>query len=314
LLKVRQRENSFHAVLDTVPYCVSYQLTSGVIEQSLFASLQAEAADPELAASLSNIFGWEIDFFTDIRAGDDFTILYEKKKYGDGSEVLGSILAARITTSGEDHYAFGYKAKNRPWGYYDVRGASLEKSLLRAPLKYTRITSGFKRSRFHPVLHHYAPHLGVDYAAPYGTPVRATGDGTVVTAARNRTNGRYVKIRHNRTYTTYYLHLSRFAKGIRKGRKVKQGQVIGYVGSTGLATGPHLDYRIKRNNRFVNPRTIRLPSKAPVPDTEIPFFNRIRDACLVRFCEGSCGQGEKAKTVSVEKPFYHDPAAIPGLF
>ncbi len=312
-LKVRRKGEHFYAAIDTIPYNITYHVTSGVIRQSLFLALQSQGADPELAGRLSLIFGWEIDFLTDIREGDHYTILYEKKTYESGKTALGRILASKIQTRGKMHYAFGYKASGRSWSYYDLKGKSLQKSLLRAPLSYTRITSNYGWKRLNPVTRHYAPHLGVDYGAPYGTPVKSTGDGTVVAATRGRANGNYVKIRHNRSYTTYYLHLSKFAKGIRNGTKVRQGQVIGYVGSTGYATGPHLDYRIKVGNRFVNPRTIDLPSKNPVPENELPIFAKVRDAYLVKFLEGA-SRGEEGKTILVEEPSLQNEDQLPILF
>lgn len=301
ILKIRRAGDSYTAEIDTLPYQIIYQVTSGTIEQSLFASLARQGADETLAGPLSLIFGWVIDFFKDIRKGDTYTILYEKKVYADGVESLGDILAASITTQNTPYHAFRYQTTDGKWGYYDLDGNSLQKTLLRAPLKFSRISSSFRSKRLHPVTHHYRPHYGVDYAAPYGTPVHATGDGTVIAATRNNANGNYVKIRHNRSFTTYYLHLSRFGRGIRKGTRVKQGQLIGYVGSTGLATGPHLDYRIKRNGSFVNPRTVKLPSKEPVPSKEIVRFDRYRDAAMARLMEALRRQPE-GRTVLVEKP------------
>ncbi len=301
-LRIKKVDGRFTAVVDTVAYRIIYKLTHGTIRQSLFASLQKEGAETELAGSLALIFGWVIDFFKDIRSGDTYTILYEKKEYEDGYSTLGRIIAARVVTRGKPYYAFRFKTGKGKTGYYDLEGKSLQKTLLRAPLKFTRITSSFRSKRLHPVTHTYRPHLGVDYAAPYGTPVHATGDGTVMTATRNRANGKYIKIRHNRSYITYYLHLSRFAKGIARGKRVRQGQVIGYVGSTGLATGPHLDYRIKVNGRFVNPRTIRLPSKSPVPRSDLALFRKTRDAALRRFLE--IRDVKNGATVVVGKPFY----------
>ena len=285
ILKVNQDAGGFVARLDTVAYATEHYVTSGTIHSSIYESLQGQGANPELAAYLAVIFQWDIDFFTDIRKGDTYTILYENKVYPDGNVTLGNVLAARIFTRGEEHYAVRYTDKEGRRSYYDTRGNSLQKSLLRAPLRYQRISSNFSHKRLHPVTHTYRPHLGVDYVAPVGTPVRSTGDGTVVEAARNRANGNYVKIKHNRRYTTYYLHLKSFAKGIRGGTRVRQGQVIGYLGSTGLVTAPHLDYRIKVGSRFVNPRTIKLPSREPVPADERALFEVTRDACLVRFFE-----------------------------
>jgi murein DD-endopeptidase MepM/ murein hydrolase activator NlpD len=298
VLKVNRQGEGFVARRDTMPYKIEYYITSGTINSSIHATLQEQGANPELASYLAVIFQWDIDFFTDIRRGDTFTILYENKVLSNGKKTLGNVLAARIFTRGSEHYAVRYVDKNGERSYYDERGNSLQKSLLRAPLKYRRISSNFTHRRLHPVTRTYKAHLGVDYVAPVGTPVRSTGDGTVVAATRNRANGNYVKIKHNSRYTTYYLHLRGFARGIRSGTRVRQGQVIGYLGSTGLVTAPHLDYRIKVGNRFVNPRRVKLPSKRPVPASEMALFATIRDACLVRFFETY----SETRTVLVQKP------------
>jgi murein DD-endopeptidase MepM/ murein hydrolase activator NlpD len=194
---------------------------------------------------------------------------------------IGRIITAEFNTQGQSHYAFLFDNEEEFADYFDEDGRSLRKQLLKAPLSYTRISSSFSHRRYHPVLHHFSPHLGIDYAAPTGTPVMSTGDGTVIKASRTRANGNYIKVRHNQNYITYYLHLSRFAKGIRGGAKVKQGQVIGYVGSTGYATGPHLDYRVKKNGRFVNPRRIKLPPAKPVSEENMARFLELRDRWLV---------------------------------
>jgi murein DD-endopeptidase MepM/ murein hydrolase activator NlpD len=283
VLVVSRAGEDFVVRQDTTAYKIEHYVTGGVIQNSIYATLQGQGSNPELASYLAVIFQWDIDFFTDIRRGDTFTILYENKVFENDKTELGNVLAARIFTRGREHYAFAHRDKTGGRSYYDARGNSLQKSLLRAPLRYTRISSNFTRRRLHPVTHSYKPHLGVDYVAPRGTPVRSTGGGTVIEATRNRANGKYVKIKHNRRYTTYYLHLSGFAKGIRRGARVRQGQVIGYLGSTGLVTAPHLDYRIKVGGRFVNPRTIKLPSKRPVPADEMALFEVARDACVVRF-------------------------------
>ncbi len=313
MLMVRRKADQYHAVIDTLPYQITYHLTNGTIQHSVFAALKSQGADPNLAGQLALIFGWVVDFFTDIRPGDHFSILYEKKNYEDGRTILGKVLAARVYTRGKEFYAFGYKTEKRGWSYYDLEGKSLQKSLLKAPLSFTRISSNFTYKRKHPVTHHWAPHLGVDYVAPAGTPVKSTGDGTVAAATYQGANGKFVTIRHNRHYTTYYLHLSRFAKGVRNGAKVRQGQVIGYVGSTGMASGPHLDYRIKVDGHFVNPRTINLPSKNPVPDAEMALFERIRDACLLKFHEGLPEAGE-GRTILVKEPALRDEDRTPALF
>ncbi|MEE9268937.1 MAG: peptidoglycan DD-metalloendopeptidase family protein [Candidatus Krumholzibacteria bacterium] len=298
VLKVRRVDERFVSRRDTIPYRVDHYVTSGTIRNSIFATLQEKGANPELASYLAVIFQWDIDFFKDIRKGDTFTILYENRVFPDGKTRLGNVLAAKIFTQGRQRYAFRFKGVRGSSSYYDARGRSLQKSLLRAPLRYRRISSNFTRRRLHPVSRTYKPHLGVDYVAPRGTSIRSTGAGTVVAATRNGANGNYVKIRHNSRYTTFYLHLKGFARGIRKGVRVKQGQVIGYLGSTGLVTAPHLDYRIKVNGRFVNPRTIRLPSQRPVPSGEKPFFAITRDSFLVKFFESDL----EGSSVRVDKP------------
>lgn len=256
----------------------------GTIEISLYASLQNLGAPLALAAKLNDILGWDIDFSRDLRRGDTFRILYEEF-WKDGEFIrTGPIQAVELTNRDREHRAYLFTdAEGRP-GYYDPDGKNLQKQLMRAPLEYSRISSGFSYNRFHPVLKRWMPHLGVDYAAPLGTPVRAAGDGTVVAAQRKKGNGRYVHIRHNnREYETYYLHLSRFAAGVKKGAKVRQGEIIGYVGATGYATGPHLDFRVKASGRFVNPRQLKLPPAAPVPGASLKTFlaqGRLYDAAL----------------------------------
>jgi murein DD-endopeptidase MepM/ murein hydrolase activator NlpD len=192
----------------------------------------------------------------------------------DGTSIgIGSIKAAYFKHNGKDYYAFAYD-QNGEKGYFDLNGQSLKKAFLKAPLKYRRISSRFSYHRYHPVLHRYLPHLGVDFAAPTGTPVHAVGDGVIEVASYNRGNGRYIKIRHNNIYETEYLHLSRFARGIHRGKTVSQGQLIGYVGSTGLATGPHLDYRIWKNGREVNPLKTDLPSSDPVEKKNMDSYKQ----------------------------------------
>jgi len=237
----------------------------GTIENSLYASLQKLNAPLALAPKMSDILGWDLDFSRDLRKGDTFRILYEEI-HKDGRPIrTGSILGVEIVNRGKARQAFQFTSSDGRTHYYNAEGLNLQKQLMRAPLEYSRISSKFSYRRLHPVLNRYMPHLGVDYAAPLGTPVCAGGDGVVVACTSKKGNGRYIQIRHtNAEYETYYLHLSRYAKGIRKGSKVDQGQIIGYVGATGYATGPHLDYRVKRNGKFVNPRSLKLPAAAPV--------------------------------------------------
>jgi len=248
-------------------YPVEHRLrgVSGTIDTSLYASLVKIGAPLSLAPKMNDILGWEIDFQRDLRTGDTYRILYDEVWRDDKLVRTGVVEAISIVNRGREHTAFLFDEGNHPH-YYDAQGHNMQKQLSRAPLVYSRISDHFTQRRFHPVLKRWMPHLGVDYAAPLGTPVRAGGDGTVAEARRKKGNGRYIRIKHtNSEYETYYLHLSRFAKGIAPGIKVDQGQVIGYVGATGYATGPHLDYRVKRRGKFVDPRRLKLPAAAPVP-------------------------------------------------
>lgn len=219
-------------------------------------------ASPELAIKLSQIFAWQIDFYH-LQPGDNFKVIYEELLVDSALYGIGKIKGAYFSQNGKEFYAIPF-VQDSVHQYFDEDGNSLRKAFLKAPLEFGRISSRYSRSRLHPVLKVRRPHLGVDYAAPVGTPVRSTGDGIVVGAGYSKGNGRFVKIRHNSVYTTMYLHLSRFAKGINKGTNVRQGEVIGYVGSTGLSTGPHLDYRFYVNGKPVDPLRVEVPPSHPV--------------------------------------------------
>ncbi len=253
----------------------------GTIENSLYVSLQKLGAPLALAPKMNDILGWDLDFNRDLRKGDTFRILYEEVYKEDKLVRTGAILGVEIKNRGKERQAVLFKTSDGRTHYYDAEGRSLQKQLLRAPLEYGRISSKFSYRRLHPVLKRWMPHLGVDYAAPLGTPVKAGGDGIVVACTSKKGNGRYIRIRHtNAEYETYYLHLSRFAKGICKGTKVSQGQLIGFVGATGYATGPHLDYRVKRNGKFVNPRNLKLPAADPVNKDLLADFQSQAQVCL----------------------------------
>ncbi|GHT41101.1 hypothetical protein AGMMS49921_03630 [Endomicrobiia bacterium] len=210
--------------------------------------------------SFADIFAWQIDFLADTRQGDTFSILYEVKRVNKTNELLTSnIIAAQYKTASKTYKAFYFKTKNGTSGYFDETGKSLKSAFLKAPLQFRRVSSHFSTGRMHPILKCIRPHLGIDYAAPIGTPVSSVGDGIVVKAGGNRGFGNLVVIKHPNGYETYYGHLSKYGKGIKEGTRVKQEQVIGYVGMTGLATGPHLDFRIKLNGNFFNYMTIKQP-------------------------------------------------------
>ena len=312
-LFVRRDGTTFAAEIESIPHSKTYHVTHGTITHSIFASLKSQGAETELASALDEIFGWTIDFINDTRRGDSYVILYERKTYYDGSTSIGEVLAAKVNNQGNEHHAFRYGPEGTSVGYYDAEGKSLQKSLRRSPLKFTRVTSNFTGRRFHPVYKTYRPHYGVDFGAPRGTPVYATGDGVVLTASRRRGNGNYVKIKHNNTYTTYYLHLNGFARGMKSGKRVKQGQLIGYVGSTGAATASHVCYRIKRNGSWVNPRKLALPSKAPVPDAEVVKYEHQRDMFMNRIDE-SLRRGLENNTIAVDQPSSPYDARVRAMF
>jgi len=231
----------------------------------------------KLALKLSDIYAWDIDFSSDIRSGDSVKIIVEELWVGEVFKGYGEILAAEFMNNGTVYTAYKFKTDGYV-DYYDSKGKSLKKALLRSPLKFKYISSRFSKRRFHPKLRVYRPHLGVDYAAPTGTPVSSAGSGKVLFAGYKGQNGKMVRIKHRGGYITYYGHLSRIPKKIRKGVKVSQGDIIGYVGSTGLATGPHLDYRIKFNGRFVNPLKIKLPRGTSVPKKLMASFRKVVDS------------------------------------
>lgn len=237
---------------------------SGVINSSLYEALLAHGGSPAVAVELSKVYAWTIDFFR-IQPKDYFKVIYEERYIRDSVYVgMGRILAADFHHNGRSFYSFFYDDGEKYRDYFDEKGRSLRKAFLKAPLDFFRISSRFNPRRFHPVLKRMKPHLGTDYAAPHGTPIMSTADGEVIAASYTRGNGNYVKVRHNSTYTTQYLHMSKFASGIKKGVRVRQGDVIGYVGSTGLATGPHVCYRFWVNGQQVDPYKQDLPEAEPI--------------------------------------------------
>ncbi len=282
-------------------FTTNLRTASGVIKSSLYEALDAADAPQDIGDALVNIFAWDIDFHHELQKGDYFRMIYEEKVRFDGLTKTGRVLAAELYARGRSYYAFLYPGDNGKPDYFDEAGKSLRKQLLKAPVPYARISSGFSHRRFHPVLHHYAPHLGVDYAAPYGTPVMSAGDGTVIDASRTSANGKCVKVRHANGYVTYYLHLSRFARGVFAGAHVAQGQTIGYVGSTGISTGPHLDYRVAKNNVFVNPRSISLPPANPISRASMAAFIDLRDKHLARLTRVGVDAGSEGPIAANEE-------------
>lgn len=268
---------------------------SGTINNSLYQTISEQGGSRLLANKMANIFAWQINFFG-LRSGDSFKVLYDERFIDDEFYGVGDIKAAEFTHQGETFKAYKF-SQGDVNGYFTEDGESVQRALLKAPFEYNqRVSSNFSRSRYHPVLKKNVPHTGVDYAAPPGTPVLSVGDGTVTEARYKGASGNMVKITHNSTYETAYLHLRGFARGIQPGVKVEQGQVIGYVGSTGRSTGPHLHYSLYKNDRPVNSRTIDLPSSESVPDSLMDVFDKTREQ-LSEMLE------EKTKTDTTEEEF-----------
>ena len=272
ILKVVLGEGTPVVTVEPIPYEIVREAVSGIIEASLFAAVESIGEKAALAMDLADIFAWQVDFFRDLRKGDSFSVLVDKY-YRDGKFVrYGQIEAARFVNNGTSHMAFLYNPENGRSDYFDETGGSLRKQFLKAPLRFRRISSSFSTRRRHPVTGKVVPHLGVDYAAPTGTPIMSIGDGKVVMAKRDSVNGRIIKVRHNSVYSSAYLHMNSFASGMKVGTRVHQGQVIGYVGSTGRATGPHLHFAMYRNGKYADPRRISVPRATSVPKADLEQF------------------------------------------
>ncbi|MBN2173618.1 MAG: peptidoglycan DD-metalloendopeptidase family protein [Bacteroidales bacterium] len=265
--------DSIHAHMGEKDVTTSARTTSGIIESSLWNAMITNNTDPNLANELSEIYAWVIDFFG-IQKGDYYKAVYDELFVEGESIGIGKVHAALFHHADNDYYAF-YFVKDSTGDYFDDEANSMRRTFLKAPLRYRRISSGYSNSRLHPILKVRQPHHGVDYAADAGTPVQAVGDGIVIFARYKGANGNMVKIKHNGTYTTAYLHLSGFGKGIREGKSVKQGDVIGYVGSTGRSTGAHLDFRFYRNGQAINPLKVESPPAEPVDSTYLSEYNQL---------------------------------------
>ncbi|MDJ0834367.1 MAG: peptidoglycan DD-metalloendopeptidase family protein [Gammaproteobacteria bacterium] len=264
-LEVKRQEDGslssqlIHHPLEAIPV-----FRSGTINSSLFEAAADSGISENIIMELASIFGWDIDFALDIREGDQFSIVYNEL-YKDGDKIRdGRILAAEFINQGDTYRAVYYTDPKGDSGYFSPDGKSMRKAFLRSPVKFSRISSRFSNRRWHPILSKWRSHKGVDYAAPTGTPIRAAGDGKVNFTGTKGGYGKTVILQHGGKYTTLYAHMSRYARGMKKGKKIKQGQVIGYVGKTGLASGPHLHYEFRLNGVHRNPLTIKLPAAEPV--------------------------------------------------
>ncbi len=286
-LWVTPQGGNFRAEIKTIPSVMELTGVVGELRDSLYNAVIAAGEGPGLAVQLADVFGWDLDFYTDPRPGDTFRLVVEKKRYLDGTPGgYGQILAAEYINEGRVYQAVLFREPSGREAYYAPDGKSMQKVFLRSPLKYGgRISSHFSYSRFHPILRRRRPHLGVDYAAPTGTPVQAVGDGRVVFAGRKRGEGRFIHLRHANGYETMYLHLSAIL--VRPGQRVAQGQIIGRVGSSGLSTAPHLDFRVLQHGRYRNFLALKLPPAQPVAKADWDEFVATRDRFLALLPDSS---------------------------
>ena len=293
---VKRIGDTFQVAKDTIPLRKVIFSAQGVVENTLSESMFSKSIEMRAIYDFTDVLAYDIDFNTETRNGDRFKIVYEKLIFRDEIVGIGKILLAEYSKSYKErdketkklvgrvktYTAIYYSDPTGTEGYYNLKGKSMKKSHLKCPLVFSRISSHFSFRRFHPILKKYRPHMGIDYAAPIGTPVSASGSGTVVYCGWKGGFGKFIHIKHpgKDNIETMYGHLSRFTRGIRKGVKVKRGQVIGYVGYTGLSTGPHLDYRVKVNGKFVNPEKYAFPTGPPVKKKYLEIFKKYADSII----------------------------------
>lgn len=282
-LSVRREGDDLQATVLTREYETRVETATGVITSSLFGAVADAGEEDQLALDLAAIFEWDVDFNTELQRGDSFRVAVQKLYLEGRFSGYGGVLAAELVRGGRTLQALRFEG---PHGveYFHPDGLPVRKPFLRSPLKFSRISSGFSRARFHPILKKTRPHLGVDYAAPSGTPVRSAANGTVIEAGWSGGYGKIVRIRHSRGLETLYGHLSRIA--VKRGQSVVQGDLIGNVGSTGLSTAPHLDYRIRQRGEFVNPLKLTPPPPDPLPARFMPAFSETRERGLALLLQG----------------------------
>lgn len=294
-LVIRREDEKLLVERVPIEYEIRTQVIRGLVESSLFEAVSKAGETSELATALADIFAWDIDFVRDLRSGDTFSALVEKRFREGQPAGYNRVLAAEFRNNGELFRAFAYQDGERAVSYYDETGRSVRKAFLKAPLAFSRISSGFTLKRFHPITKTWKSHPAIDYAASTGTPIKTVGDGTITRIGYTKANGNFVEVRHNGTYKTIYLHMSKFASGMKKGKRISQGQVIGYVGSTGLATGPHLCFRMYRNGSPVNPSKVKAPAAKPIGQDNMADFKQYTRS-LVAQLEGR----EEVRTASLE--------------
>ncbi|MBG0779992.1 MAG: peptidoglycan DD-metalloendopeptidase family protein [Desulfotignum balticum] len=277
-LVIQKTGNQFDVIKTPIQYEIKEETIRLDVESNISTALKKAGYCPSLAWELSDIFAWDIDFAKDIQTGDRFQLLVEKQFRHGEYKGYGQVLAAVFVNNGSPYRAFRYTDTKGRAGYYDEKGKSLHKSFLKSPVNYSRISSYFSNSRLHPILKVKRPHPGIDYSAPKNTPIKTVADGVIREIAYNKTMGRYITIQHINGYETSYLHMNSFAKGMKKGGSVSQGDVIGYVGKTGLATGYHLDFRMTKNGRHINPLDTPKIQVEPIPEEEMDRFeNRVAE-------------------------------------
>jgi len=273
---------TYKAVQKILPVHTTTKVIYGNIEDSFFFAGSLSGLSDQQIMDLTYIFGWDIDFVLNIRKGDSFRVVIEESSTTESAVVKTSILAAEFVNQGKKYRALKYVFQNNESSYYTPKGESVRKSFLKAPLDYTRVSSHFNLRRLHPILHKIRAHKGVDYAAPRGTKVKTTGDGRIIFIGIKKGYGRTIEIQHNKEITTVYSHLSRFGKNLKKNKAVRQNQVIGYVGMTGMATGPHLHYEFRINKKHMNPIKLKHPSTAALTKTEMARFKIQTKNALVK--------------------------------
>ena len=281
LVTIQSRDGGFAAEQNPAGLTTEVVMKSGEIRSSLFAATDNASVPDSVAVQMADVFAGDVDFHRDLRKGDRFTVVYEMMSHQGRMVRSGRLLAAEFTNQKRVLRAVWFQDDNTKGGYYTPEGKNLRKAFLRSPLEFSRVTSGFSM-RFHPLLQKWRAHKGVDYGAPSGTRVKVTGDGVVELAGRQDGYGNVVTVRHNSGLTTWYAHLSGFAASLRRGTRVSQGDVIGYVGQTGWATGPHLHYEFRVNNEHRNPLTIALPAAEPLPATRIAAFRTVTATLVTR--------------------------------
>jgi murein DD-endopeptidase MepM/ murein hydrolase activator NlpD len=292
IVRVLSTENGWIAKRQEIPFVRGSKVVRGNIRGSLFEDGVDAGLSPPQIHELVNLFEYDIDFFSDLRRGDDFSVIFEEKQYANGQREKGRLLAAEIQAGGSPYQIFYYKGKKQKGSYYDNRGEALIKAFLRAPLNYRRISSPFRINRRHPIFRTVRPHQAIDYAAPTGTPVVAIGDGQVTFSGTRGGYGRMVEIRHNDGYVSRYAHFSKIPKEIRVGKSISRGEVVGYVGQTGHATGPHLHFEMLKKGRKINFLDLKLASADRLTGSELQEFLAMRDKKLA-LLQGTIAAGSE---------------------